>query len=208
MKTRASKGTAYHHGDLRRAILDTATGIIDSRGLDSVSLRGVARQLNVSEAAPYHHFSSKQDLLAALAAEAYLGFRHALETAVEEKTDPFERLKALGRAYIEYGLEKRGRYRLMFGSHMLDLASYDEVVEAGRPTRQILTSVVTDCMGSGSTDVEAVENITWALFHGITSLIGEAEIRPTDSVATSHLVETGLTVLVDGIRGHTGIFDS
>lgn len=208
MNTRAEKKTAYHHGDLRRAILEATTDMIDDEGLDSVSLRGVARQLNVSEAAPYHHFDSKQDLLAALAAEAYRGFRYALESAIAKETDPFERLKALGRAYIAYGLEKRGRYRLMFGSHMVDLAAYEEVVDAGRPTRKILTDVVTECLGSSSSDVETVENVSWALMHGITSLIGEAEIRPEDPAVTSDLVETGLAILVDGLRAHFRMLES
>lgn len=202
MNPRTGAKTSYHHGDLRRAILEATTDLIDDKGLEAVSLRGVARQLDVSEAAPYHHFASKRDLLAALAAEAYRGFRQALESAIANETDPFERLKELGRAYIAYGLEKRGRYRLMFGSHMLDLASYEEVVEAGRPTRRILTDVVTECLGSASTDAETIENVSWALMHGITSLINEAEIRPEDPGATTDLIETGLSILVDGIGAY------
>lgn len=197
-KARAS----YHHGDLRRALKDEALNVIAREGLEAVSLRGIARRLGVSEAAPYHHYSGKQELLAAIAADAYRGLHERLDAAVTAAgDDPFSRLHALGRAYIEYGLENRGRFRLMFGEHMVDLAAYEEVVEAGRPTRSVLREVVAACLGSGAVDVSSMERTTWALVHGITWLVAEAEIRAEgDETEIDRLVDTALAVLAAGIE--------
>lgn len=195
---------SYHHGDLRRAILESTLEIIDNQGLEAVSLRAVARRLKVSEAAPYHHFSGKQELLAVLAADAYRSFGERLTRAVGSAADdPFARLGALARAYIEYGLESRGRYRLMFGNHMVDLGEYEDVEVAGRPTRTILERVVAGCVGSATVDAAVIENISWSLCHGLTSLIGESEIVfEGESGDGDRLVEAGISILIAGIRAH------
>lgn len=194
----------YHHGDLRRAILAATLDILDSDGIDAVSLRAVGRQLGVSEAAPYHHFGSKQELLAVLAVDAYAAFgRHLAAAIAAAGPDPFERLSALVHAYIRYGLESRGRYRLMFGEHMIELAAYPDVVAAGRPTRLILEQTVAACMGPRETDSIALENTVWALAHGITSLVGEAEIPAgSDTRSIARLSEVATSVLISGIKAH------
>lgn len=202
-KKRKTTDNTYHHGDLRRALLEATLEVIDKEGLEAVSLRAVARQLGVSEAAPYHHFAGKQDLLAALAADAYRGLGERLTLAVEsEDLDCFERLGVLVRTYIQYGLENRGRYRLMFGEHMIGLGDYLRAHghDLGPSARHVLRDVIADCMGHNQ-DAEIVEDIVWALNHGITGLINEAEIRfesPADD--TQRLVDTAITILTSGIR--------
>jgi AcrR family transcriptional regulator len=194
----------YHHGDLRQAILDATLDIIDNDGLDAVSLRAVARGLGVSEAAPYHHFTGKQDLLAVLVTDAYGAFGQRLTEAMTAAgPDAWEQLRALVLAYVRYGLESRGRYRLMFGEHMIKFASNPDVVAAARPTRLVLEEAVAACLGPKRTDSVALENTVWALAHGITSLVGEAEI-PTGSDPDSidRLGEVAAAVLIGGIRAY------
>lgn len=207
MADQTDKTTAdtYHHGDLRRALLEATLEIIDKDGLEAVSLRAVARQLGVSEAAPYHHFAGKQDLLAVLAADAYRGFGERLTSALSsEDPDPFVRLGVLIRTYIQYGLENRGRYRLMFGAHMIDLGDYLRAHghDLGPSTRQILRDVVADCIGDCQ-DAETIENIVWALTHGITGLINEAEITFEYREDARHFIDVGVSILTSGIRNHT-----
>ena len=67
----------YHHGNLAEAILLRAAEIIDERGIEALSLRSVARDLNVSHSAPNRHFKSKTDLLSALALDGWLKVRDA-----------------------------------------------------------------------------------------------------------------------------------
>jgi AcrR family transcriptional regulator len=203
--THKTTDNTYHHGNLRRALLEATLEIIDTEGLEAVSLRAVARQLGVSEAAPYHHFASKQDLLAVLAADAYRGLGERLTDALRsEGSDPFERLSGLVRAYVQYGLEHRGRYRLMFGEHMIGLGDYIRAHghDLGVSTRNLLRDLVADCLGDDH-DTEAISNTVWALSHGITGLINEAEIRYESREDTQHLVDVGVSILISGIRTHT-----
>ncbi len=62
---------AYHHGDLRRALLAAALEAIEESGPAALSLRDLARRAGVSHAAPAHHFGDKAGLLTALAAEGF-----------------------------------------------------------------------------------------------------------------------------------------
>lgn len=202
---RKSAGSAarrsYHHGDLRRAIEETTLAVIESDGLEAVSLRAIARRLGVSEAAPYHHFAGKQELLAVLAADAYRGFHGRMLAALESASvDPFERLAAIGGAYVDYALENRGRFRLMFGAHMVDLAAFPEVYEAGHPTRVLLSEVVAGCVAGSAVDSLLVEQAAWALFHGIASLTAEDELRFDDgSTGVERLTVGAIDLLIRGV---------
>ena len=83
----------YHHGDLRAALLAAAETELDERGVESFSLRGVARRAGVSHAAPAHHFRDVRGLLTALAAEGFARFlaaQRAREAAAG--ADPHNRM--------------------------------------------------------------------------------------------------------------------
>ena len=192
----------YHHGDLSRAIKAATLAIIETEGLEAVSLRAIARQLGVSEAAPYHHFSSKDELLALLAADAYREFGERLTNAIEAAgKDPFHRLAALAKAYIGFGLEQRGRFRLMFGEHMLDLAARVEARPDGQATRQILRDAVAECLQGDTLDAISIERTTWALVHGVTWLVAEAEIRFENGAGgVEQLTEVAISILINGIQ--------
>ena len=196
----------YHHGDLRRAIEEMTLSIIESDGVNSVSLRAVARRLGVTEAAPYHHFANKSELLAVLAANAYRGLHERMIAAVKNAgDDPYARLSAAGRSYVEYGLQSRGRFRIMFGEHMADLGTHADVYAAARPTRLMLHQLVADCVGQDSKDAPTIENALWSLVHGLTWLILEREILPergSDEVEAT--VEDALGLLLRGIRSSQG----
>src|SRR6185437_16137973 len=79
----ATPKAAYHHGDLRRALIAAARAILEEDGLPALSLRAVARRAGVSQAAPYHHFPDKDALLAALGAEGF----DALDRAMRERME-------------------------------------------------------------------------------------------------------------------------
>ena len=75
---------SYHHGDLRQALLVAAKSIIAEAGIENLSLRKLAERAGVSRTAPYHHFSGKNDLLCAIAAQ---GFRRRHQSAVDTFDD-------------------------------------------------------------------------------------------------------------------------
>lgn len=105
-KLRGQK-TAYHHGDLRRGLMDAAVTLIDIRGRQALTLRETARRAGVSEAAPYRHFANLDELLGAVAIEGY--------DMLLADLDAVTSAKALREAYLDFAADFPGRYELMFG---------------------------------------------------------------------------------------------
>src|SRR5688500_14715425 len=88
---------AYHHGDLRRALLDATLLLVEEHGLHGFTLRAAARAAGVTPGASYHHFADKEALLAAVAEEGFALFRSALEAAIDEPAaSPRERSHNVG----------------------------------------------------------------------------------------------------------------
>ena len=104
----------YHHGDLRRALIERAASLIEREGIEALSLRRLARELGVSHAAPNRHFKSKAELLTALATEAYEQ-SHAATLAAADAAgdDPLARLNAIGRGYLHWALDNRALFHVL-----------------------------------------------------------------------------------------------
>lgn len=165
----------YHHGDLRRALIDAALAELDAHG-ELPSWRGLARACAVSQTAPYRHFDSFESLQAAVAAAAFEALTRAIERAQGECADPYARLTAGLRAYVEFGRTHRSWYALMFGNHLVRPLR-EEVHIAGRAAYATLTSAITAC---GVPQAEDVAFTVWSAVHGIADLVGNG-IAPPDA---------------------------
>src|SRR5690242_4627498 len=112
----AKKKRAYHHGDLRRTLLEASLELIAESGLDALSLREVARRAGVSPGAPYHHFESREQLLTALAVDGFALLGEAMRSARDAAgaEDVIERFGAIGEAYVRFALAHPAHFRLMF----------------------------------------------------------------------------------------------
>src|SRR5205085_5869828 len=97
-ESQAAEARPYHHGDLRRALVDAARRILESEGPTALSLRAVAREAGVSPAAPYHHFKDKAELLDAVAQEGWDMLNVQMMQA-KAKAEGRGQLNALGVAY-------------------------------------------------------------------------------------------------------------
>ncbi len=117
---------SYHHGNLREALLRRAVQVIADSGVEAVSLRGLARDLGVSHAAPRRHFADRRALLAALAQE---GFRRSLQAmedgAREAGDDPIARHRALGRSYVRFACEDPAYFRAINHPEVSDLVDHE-----------------------------------------------------------------------------------
>jgi AcrR family transcriptional regulator len=114
--------SAYHHGDLRQALLQAALAKADQDGAETISLAALARAIGVSQAAPYRHFPDRDALLAAVAEEAFKIFHANLLDAVALSTN-HDSQQLICRAYVNFGLARPGLYRLMFASQILHHAA-------------------------------------------------------------------------------------
>src|ERR1700692_4235606 len=104
----------YHHGDLRRALLEAAEAILEREGPGGLSLRAVAREAGVSPAAPYHHFKDKDELLLAVGRNGFARLKAALAEAALSTEDRAARLPAIGLAYIEFAQAHPATYEVMY----------------------------------------------------------------------------------------------
>lgn len=111
----ASVRGAYHHGNLKEALIEAGMKALATSEADELSLRMLAREVGVTANAAYRHFADKDDLLNALAAEGFRRFAQSQRQAVLGHATPEERLKASGLAYIAFAMAQPGLYRLMFG---------------------------------------------------------------------------------------------
>jgi AcrR family transcriptional regulator len=165
---------AYHHGDLRRALLDVAAELVAETGPTEWSLREIARRAGVSHAAPAHHFGDKAGLLRALATEGFelLATAFAEADADTEGRPAIDRHVAQGVAYLEFSGGHPGHYDVMFRA---DLFEPDDAYAAvaTEAYQWLVTSSVrlVDERGDGDADDLAVAS--WALAHGLTGLLAE-----------------------------------
>ncbi|MGW0807737.1 TetR/AcrR family transcriptional regulator [Nonomuraea sp. NPDC002799] len=151
----------YHHGNLRRAILDAALEAISEFGATGWSLRELARRAGVSHAAPAHHFGDKQGLLTAVAAEGFAMFADTLERASGQVWE-------IGVAYVRFAIDHRPYFEVMFRP---------ELYRAGDPSIQSAHERAADVLitSSGrlspSPEQDRITTIAaWSLVHGFSAL--------------------------------------
>ena len=122
---------AYHHGNLREALLERAAEVIAERGVEGLSLRGLARDLGVSHAAPRSHFADRRALLCEL---ARVGFEQSVEAmhagADAAGPNPVARYRALGRAYVQFARDYPSYFRAI--NHPEVQAHGDEALAQAR----------------------------------------------------------------------------
>jgi len=155
----------YRHGNLPNAMRAAARAILDEAGPDGVGLRETARRVGVSATAAYRHFENKDDLLASVAAE---GFRE-LAAAMRAAADSSDPLSGVGPAYVDFALQKRGLFRLMFGPILVERQKYPALNEAVNEALGVFQRAV-----SGAEDKPHDESpatlAAWGLAHGLSAL--------------------------------------
>src|SRR3954471_12609436 len=105
----------YHHGNLRRGLLDEALTTIRAEGVEGLTLREIGARLGVSRTALYRHFADKAALLEAVATEGFRRFRAQLLVSWEAAGHGIAGLDAMGLAYVRFAVASPAYYRVMFG---------------------------------------------------------------------------------------------
>ena len=155
----STSATAYHHGDLRTAVLRSAGKLLEKEGVAALSLREVARRAGVSHNAPYRHFPDRDALLAALAAEGFERLGEALQANAGRE---------MGAAYVRFALAHPQRFRLMFGG-LLKLARYPELARASASAHGALVAAMRAQKEIQDPDTAAAA--AWSLVHGLAHLL-------------------------------------
>jgi AcrR family transcriptional regulator len=167
----SSPDDSYHHGDLKRALLEAALEMLDEEGTEGVGLRELARRVGVSAAAPYRHFRGRQALLEAVATEGFRRFS-AMMAAKEQDLPEVEQLPAMAEAYVRFALVQPALFRLMF-SRQVDKtgnrALHDAAIEAYASLAKAAAREVPDAPSEGAV-------IAWSFVHGLAMLLLDEQI--------------------------------
>lgn len=162
----------YHHGDLPAALLAAAEAILEEEGIEALSLRACARRAGVSHAAPAHHFGDLAGLLSAFAARAFQAMRDEVGRALPAAgSDPFERVRAAGLAYIAFARARPGTFKLMFRFDLLD-AEHPALKLAIEQSHATLVGLVRALMPGAPEEILQVRWVmAWSLMHGFATLV-------------------------------------
>lgn len=194
----------YHHGDLRRALLDAALALIEAEGVAALTLRQTARQVGVTHAAPYRHFKDKAALLAGVAAEGFRLLADRTETARDAAgPDPIDRLLAIGVAYVRFALEHPAHYRVMFGRDIVETPGEHTFHGEAARAFAVLTGCVGEVQHAGECPSEGAgvrSILAWSTVHGLAMLLTDHRLPlPPDLDAQDTFVATILRASYEGL---------
>lgn len=189
----------YHHGDLKRALVEAALATVERDGHEALSLSGLADAAGVARSAPYRHFESRDALLAAVAAEGFEVLMTELQQAAQSQA-PADIVRRAAEALLGFAERRPNLFRLMFRSELL--------VKPGGPHpelkgpadlayRRLETAVALALPGADERTVKASTAAVWSAVFGFAVLTAEGRIKPfmRGSMTPHELRERALDVI-------------
>ncbi len=189
----------YHHGDLRRTIIDTALATLKEQQGWQFTLREIARRAQVSHSAPYRHFPDKGALLHELALLGFERLNAAMQDAMLPTMSAPQRLQAMAYAYLAFGQDNPDLYRLMFSTQAGDPAQIHVDPRAQAPFYLVI-EVLERGQAEGTIRARSALGLataSWAHLHGLTLLSIDGRLLPAK--VGEHAIEDALTTLLDGL---------
>jgi AcrR family transcriptional regulator len=192
-----SAGKPYHHGDLRRALLDAALTIIERDGPTALTLRAVAREAGVSPAAPYHHFHDKNELMLAVSKDGFRRLNDAMSTAMKDH-GPAE----LGLAYVEFAHANPALYRVMYDCARSSEMFPESSEHDDHDGFALVKAAIFDASGGQISELEAelTAIAAWSSVHGL------AEISRFDKCAPLKELLGGERAFLKAVLEHAPLF--
>jgi AcrR family transcriptional regulator len=184
---------AYHHGNLRDAIVAAAGRMVADDGVTELTIRKVAERLGVTHAAIYHHFEDRTAMLAAVA-------ERALHQLGDSATTPssmgaLERFRAIGAAYVKFALDHPHVYQAIFRLERSSRDRYAGLAAARARLFGLMRAAIVTCQGEGIVRDGSPDEHTlfcWSAVHGFASLVTEGQTKtldlPTDPVELGDIV--------------------
>ena len=159
----STRTNGYHHGALKEAALAAGAEMLEGGGVEAVNVREAARRIGVSSAAIFRHFANREALLEALAARGFELLADELRNARSSADHPVE---AMGVAYVGFALSHPGRFRLMFGSGLLNRERHPDLCDAAAAAFELLKSAT----GTAERHDGDEAVMRWARVHGLAHL--------------------------------------
>jgi AcrR family transcriptional regulator len=174
---------AYHHGDLRAALVETGMRLIEYSDADQLSLREVAREVGVSAAAVYRHFPDKAALLSALAAEGLERLGAAQRQAAADAGYGAQGFSASGRTYVRFALKHPSLFRMIM-SHTPQVDHFAaDSGDVSSPMRWLRSSVAALAPEGATPDQHRQAALrAWSRVHGLAMLMLDGQIAAEDAL--------------------------
>ena len=195
---------AYHHGNLREALIRAALELIAKKGPAGFTFAEAARFAGVSPAAPYRHFRDRDELMAQVALRGFEQFEAALARAWDDgRPDAFAALERLGKAYLEFARTQPAFYSAMFEAG-IPIGADPALRGAGERAFAVLRAAAEKICGTAPADgrppVLMVALHVWAMAHGTASLFGRGDgAQRAMPMSPEELLEAQMLVYLRGL---------
>lgn len=180
-KKKETKRQTYHHGDLRHALVAVGVEILEKDGLEALSLRRVAREAGVSQAAPYAHFKDKKALLEAIAEVGFAKLAESMAGEAKAASTTVNKRLAFGVGYVVFAVENPALFRLMFGPEICDFKSESLTTVSAKSYDLIHDSTEQQLVESSEVStpehVKIVTTAAWASVHGLAHLLVDGRLQ-------------------------------
>ncbi|MBF4766162.1 TetR/AcrR family transcriptional regulator [Nocardioides agariphilus] len=195
----------YHHGNLRAALVEAGAELARTAGPDGVVLREVARRTGVSHNAAYRHFADRDELLSAIATLANEQLEQAMQRRIDEveESDPDRRararLRATGRAYVEFALSEPGLFNVAFCPTEAADSSPDEAAPY-----LLLGHVLDELVEAGALspdDRPGADVACWSAVHGLSVLLLDGPLRALSAEERRGVLEKLIATVERGLTG-------
>jgi AcrR family transcriptional regulator len=204
--TRPPAPKPYHHGDLRRVLIDAALQLVGEGGPDAVSVREAARRAGVSPGAPFRHFPSRDALMNAVAEEAQRRFRAEIAAALAEAPagDPLGRFRCLGLAYLHWAMKHPTHFEIISSHRFFDHDKAAGVSQDNAELIDLAGRTLAEAFAQGqlrSSDLKRVQIAGRALVYGFARMNIDGHF-PRWGIAgaeAEHTAEAILDLFIEGI---------
>ena len=188
----------YHHGDLKKAIMDAGLEMVAESGLESLSLREIARRIGVTTAAPYYHFKDRQSLLIELAIRGYEELFETVRRARETASDGADEVTVTATAYLRFGRDHRALYAIMFSGEFTTHPRLQEMVAVANRSLDLVRQSI-----SATSNLDPVKSAeaafcAWSLVHGILTLDRNG-VLGEGAAEQERLAMQGVSAIVKGM---------
>jgi AcrR family transcriptional regulator len=173
--SRAAAPKPYHHGDLRRVLIDAALQLVGESGAEAVSVREAARRAGVSPGAPFRHFPSRDALMQAVAEEAQRRFRAEIEAALAAAApdDPLGRFRCLGLAYLRWAMRNPTHFEIISSRRFFDHDKAAAISHDNAELIDLTERTLADAFAAGqlrTADLKQVQIAGRALVYGFARM--------------------------------------
>jgi len=198
-KRRPPAAKRYHHGDLRRALIDAALRLAEQGGVEGISVREAARLAGVSPGAPFRHFETRDALMTAVAEEAQRRFRVEIDTVLAEApaSDPLSRFRSFGLAYLRWAMRNPAHFEIISTGRYFN---HDGAAALSRDNAELIAMIerlLEDALAQGQlrpSDLKTLKIAGRALVYGFARMNLDGHL-PRWGVADEDVERTAEAVL-------------